>query len=465
MKRLLCLLLVSCLSFAILSGVVSASEMAVLELVPEQTVTFTVTKEEPVAEYGFTATETGVYVLYDVDGGHQTTEISVERVDLGRQTEVVAQGAGRVVFSAVAGESYRFTIQCSFKEAAMEFEFMLSKAVEPQSLTVSGSPLEEGFVGAEGSLRLAYSPANAASSVQWTSTDPNVVTVEGDANGATFRFVGAGSAEVVGISANGLEVRHPVTVLALDKLALDGTVSHTIRANGGLYAESEHDLCFIPEKTGTYVLSVSYDTSVEQYHGLRMSTGSGEGSVRGEKVLRFHGEAGQHHHIHVEFWGAYEKDVTYSFRLTAGVPAEQIRLEPDVTAGYAGTDLGVEVIWLPESSLPESLTWSVSDEAVVKVRESSMEFAIVDLIAPGTATVTATTADGKSASFQIQVYAPLALIPMEQDVATPVTLLGDSSVEVSFTPTQTGHYRFTSSVPELSANLYAESVSDAGAVL
>ena len=73
--------------------------------------------------------------------------------------------------------------------------------------------------------------------------------------------------------------------------------------------------------------------------------------------------------------------MTYSFRRTAGVPAERIRLEPDVTAGYAGTDLGVEVIWLPESSLPESLTWSVSDEAVVKVRESSMEFAIVDLLA------------------------------------------------------------------------------------
>ena len=187
MKKLLALFLVMCLSLTYMAGAVSAREMAVAELVPEVPVTFTVTQDDREVAYGFTAEESGTYVLYDVDGGHQTTQIRVERMDAERQTELVARGTGRVVFSAVAGENYLFVIDCSFKEAAMEFEFMLSKAVEPQALGISGRPLDQGFVGDESALRVEYHPANAVTQMVWSSTDPGVVTVEGDDSGVTFR--------------------------------------------------------------------------------------------------------------------------------------------------------------------------------------------------------------------------------------------------------------------------------------
>lgn len=465
MKKLLALLLALCLSLGCLTMAVSAREMAVLELEPDKSITFTVTKDEHTVEYGFTPEESGLYVFYDVDGGFQTSQIQVERVSLERQTDVVAHGTGRVSFEAEAGVNYRFTIDCSFKDAAIEYEFMLSRAVEPESIAFGGSPRDHGFVGEGGSLRLEYAPMNAASEILWTTNDPNVVTVAGDANGASYQLVGPGVAVITATAANGLVAQLHITVLALVELELDGTVEHTIAANGGVYEESEQDFCFTPGESGTYVLSVSYDETLDQYHGLQMSVGSGADSVRGEQVLRFHGEAGVTSYINVEFWGAYEKPVTYSFRLTAAVPAEQLRLEPDQVEGYVGSSVGVQAVWLPENSIPEELTWSVSDPQILQLRDTSTEYATVELLVPGTAAVTATTAGGLTDSFQITVYEAPKTIVLEQDVAASVTLLGGSSVEVSFTPEQTGHYRFTASVPELAAHLYADSVSDAGAVL
>lgn len=465
MKKLLALLLVLCLSLGCLTAAVSAREMAVLELELEKSITFTVTKDEHVVEYGFTPAEPGLYVLYDVDGGFQTSQIQVERVSLERQTEVVARGTGRVSFYAEAGANYRFTIDCSFKDAAIEYEFMLSRAVAPEAMEFGGSPRDQGFVGEDGTLRLEYAPLNAASEIVWTTSDPAVVTVEGDANGASYQLVGPGTATVTATAANGLTAQLQITVLALDELRLDETVEHTIAANGGVYEESEHDFCFTPVESGTYVLSVSYDETLDMYHGLRMSAGTGADSVHGERVLRFRGEAGVPCYINVEFWGAYEMPVTYSFRLTAAVQAEQIRLEPEQVEGYVGTSVGVQVAWQPENSLPEELTWSVSDPEILKIRDTSPEYAALDLLSPGTVTVTATTATGVTDSFQISVYTAPAPIRLEQDVSASVTLLGGSSVEVSFTPTETGYYRFTSSVPELAAHLYADNIGDGGTVL
>lgn len=465
MKKLLAFLLVLGLSLGCLTAAVSAREMAVLELEPEKSITFTVTKDEHVVEYGFTPAEAGAYVFYDVDGGFQTSQIQVQQVSLERQTTVVAQGTGRVSFNAEAGANYRFVIDCSFKDAAIEYEFMLSRAVEPEAMAFGGSPRDRGFVGEEGTLRLEYAPLNAASEIVWTTNDPAVVTVAGDANGASYQLVGPGVAVVTATAANGVVAQLHITVLALDELRLDETVEHTIAANGGVYEESEHDFCFTPEESGTYVLSVSYDETLDQYHGLRMSTGSGADSLHGERVLRFYGEAGVPCYINVEFWGAYEVPVTYAFRLTAAVAAEQIRLVPDRVEGYVGDSLGVQVVWQPENSLPEELTWSVADDTVLKLRDTSPEYGTLELLAPGTVTVTATTASGVTDSFQISVYAAPVPIRLEQDVSASVTLLGGSSVEVSFTPAQTGYYRFTASVPELAAHLYADNIGDGGTVL
>lgn len=465
MKKLWAILLVLCLSLGCLSAAVSAREMAILELEPEKSVTFTVTKDDHVVEYGFTPAEAGAYVLYDVDGGFQTSQIRVEQVSVGRQAEEVASGTGRVSFYAEAGASYRFTIDCSFKDAAIEFEFMLSKAVEPESLDFGGSPRDQGFVGEESSLRLEFAPLNAASEILWNTSDPDVVTVTGDANGAVYQLVGPGTAVVTATAANGVSAQLQITVLALSELRLDATVEHTIAANGGVYEESELDFCFTPGESGDYVLSVSYDETLDQYHGLRMSTGTGADSVHGERVLRFRGEAGVPCYINVEFWGAYELPVTYTFRLTAAVAAEQIRLVPERLEGYVGDSLGVQVAWLPENSLPETLTWSVSDPAVLQVQDASPEYAVLELLSAGTVTVTATTAGGVTESFQVTVYDAPMPIRLEQDVSASVTLLGGSSVEVSFAPEQTGYYRFTSSVPELSAHLYADNTGDGGTVL
>lgn len=465
-KKLLASILALCLMLGCLSVVAMAREMAVPEMGLDEAVRFTVTQDTHVVNYGFTAEEAGTYVLYDVDGGYQTSHLEVEQLSLEREAIFVAGGIGRVAFEAEAGSTYRFTLDCAWVEnASIEFEFVLSRASEVESIGIGDATLEQGYVGQTGELSLVYSPLDSASQIVWSTSDPNVLTVTGDQGGAEYQLVGPGTAMVIATTDDGLTAQFEVTVKDVDVLQLGKSMEYTVQANGGRYAELEHDFSFTPAESGSYALVVDHDESLDVYHDLQMSTVSGTGYVYGDEVLRFYAEAGQTCYLNVEFWGMYDQSVVYTFLVEPCVSPEQILLLPEATEGYVDSTVDVRVRWDPRNSLPEALTWICSDESIVRITDPSEEYAVLELLSPGTATITASTPGGITDSFQITVYEPPTPIALVLEQPNPVMLLGGGFVEISFTPEVTAYYRITTDAPDLDAYLYADSTNNERATL
>lgn len=78
---------------------------------------------------------------------------------------------------------------------------------------------------------------------------------------------------------------------------------------------------------------------------------------------------------------------------------------------YTGQVVTLKAQVLPEDATDKNLSWSSSDEAIVKVDASGR----VTAVAPGTASITAETVDGKSASCKITVQVPAESVKLSQE--------------------------------------------------
>ena len=204
-NRLLAMALCLCLALGYLT--VAAAAAPAEQIVPDQTVSFSVTQECFTAEYEFLPEEAGTYVFYDADGGLQE---SLVRVCLDTPDQPVAEGVGRAVFTAQAGQRYLLQVEGSPRDGeALQYEFRLGTPVAPEAITLSCTGSNTGYVGQEGRLELTFAPLNAYNSVSWSTTDPNVVSLSSD--GAAYQLVGPGKASVVATTENGLTAQNTPT--------------------------------------------------------------------------------------------------------------------------------------------------------------------------------------------------------------------------------------------------------------
>lgn len=464
--RLVTALLTMCLLLSVVGMAVLATDDRMPQLELDGIVSFSATKEAHVIYYSFTAQTDGTYVLYDIDGGVHVSYLTVYADHGGSQNMAVADGLSRVSFEAEEGVTYLLRLDCFWAEGAqIEYRFRLCAPVEVEDLSFSQATLHSGFVGSKGRVYLVYAPLGAAAPVTWTSSDPEVLTVTGDAGGAEYLLVGPGTAQITAATEDGKSASFEVTVKAVDPLELDTEFQYSLSANEGRYRESEHYFSFTPAVSGTYVLSVDLDPTLEMYHEVRLSTGSGSGSTQGGRVLQFEAQAGKPCYLKANFWGMYDRDAVYTFLVQSCVGAEKITLQPGRTAGYTGTSVDVQVLWEPEHSLHQELRWVTSDPYIVDISKVGTDYATLDLLSPGTVTISATTSDGVTDSFELTVYEAPVPIALSEGKGEPVMLLGGGAVEISFTPVKTGYYRLTCDTQELEAYLYADSTDDGDTVL
>lgn len=461
MRRWFALLLSLCLVLGAMS--VTALEQAA-QILPGETVSIQSTQQEHIQYYHFKPDTSGIYVFYDLAEGLEPSTLTV--ADAAAPDTLLAQGTGRVSFTAQAGVTYRFGVECEWVEGGtVDYSFRLTPPTQVERLSIQKATLEQGFAGDVGTLALAYTPFSSGAEISWSSTDPQVVTVTGDQNGAEYTLVGEGKADIVASTADGKTAKLSVTVKSMDVLTQELPVEHTIPANGGRYATTEHSFRFTPEVGGSYALSVQFDESLPVYHDLQMSILTGEGYVYSGDVLRFDAIAGNTYQLDVEFWGIYDEAVTYQFVVQPCVPGESISLISAKDVEYVGSSLLVQVEWNPKNSLLKELTWSSSNPNVAQITAPTWEYATVELLAPGEVVITASTEDGLLAQLPLTVYAAPALVELVESVSNPVTLLGGGYTDISFTPSATGYYRLTSDNASLGASLFADSSDKDGEVL
>lgn len=442
-RKIISALLTICLLSGCLCAAVSAEESTCPIIELDQTVTFDVTPDDHVRYYAYTAAQDGQVVLYGVGDSPEMDTLSVHSVSLDDEAfdaMKISSGYGRVEVDAVAGVTYWFRLDCWCPGTTpVTHSFRLSNPVEPEALELDYTP-GDGFLGEEGTIGLRIYPMNAGGEIVWASSDPGVVSVTGDGAGAQYRLVGEGTAIVTVTASNGCSAS--VEISAVEKTVVSSGEDKEILIAGkeGNYHSVTKTLWFTPEISDFYSFSVVYNEEQHINHNLQMTVRTADGRIYDNKNLVFRAEAGVEYAITVDFWGNYDKDARYMFSLRQCVAGEHFRLEASPDSGFKGGFLQVFVQWDAVNSRPEELTWSSSDETVASIESADYDNAKINLLTPGTATITATNGSGLSASVDVVVLDNMELIVVRPGECAEFTLPAGSSVPISFTPEQTGYY-------------------------
>ena len=261
-------------------------------------------------------------------------------------------------------------------------EFTLSPSVDKGEIYFWDDVIE-GQVGDVFGNRISRQPANYIhGDITWVSSNENIVKITNSQFSALeFEMVGPGEATITATDAHGQSASFTVIVADIDAvdIQLDTTVTGTIPAESSVYYR------FTAPETGKYIIQLDYQdgyvpiTTVE-CGGIRIA---GDGSDR----VQFSAEAGKEYIIAMENWRGTEMGL--SFRLMQAVPVQSIELGYyPLTNGFVGEELGFSVTVSPENADIESLTWESSDESVVSIGERYGLYQSVNLVGPGTATVT-----------------------------------------------------------------------------
>lgn len=266
-------------------------------------------------------------------------------------------------------------------------EFTLSPSVDKGEIYFWDDVIE-GQVGDVFGNRISRQPANYIhGDITWVSSDENIVRITNPQFSASeFEMVGPGEATITATDAYGQSASFTVIVADIDAvdIQLDSTVTGTIPAESSVYYR------FTAPKTGKYIIQLDFQdgyvpyTTVE-YGGIRIVEG-------GSDRIQFSAEADEEYIITMENW--QDMEMGLSFRLMQAVPVQSIGLDYyHSTNGFAGEARAFEVSVSPYNADIESLTWESSDESVVSLGYRYGLHQPVNLVGPGTATVTVSAPD------------------------------------------------------------------------
>jgi uncharacterized protein YjdB len=121
--------------------------------------------------------------------------------------------------------------------------------------------------------------------------------------------------------------------------------------------------------------------------------------------------AGQTYYIKTYCW-TFSNTVPYELQVAKATPATSIKLSYDTVTVYPDSgNYKMVAKFYPMPAIPETVTWSSSDLSVVQLTRANYLWGIE----PGTATVTATTKSGLSASCHVTVE-PLPTLPVGEKI-------------------------------------------------
>jgi uncharacterized protein YjdB len=256
-------------------------------------------------------------------------------------------------------------------------------------------------------LTVTYTPAEPTDkSIRWTSSDPAVAKVED----GLVTALAAGKAAIIATTANGLTAVCTVEVAA-DVIDVE---SITLNMTNAIVREGEMlrlNATVAPTNaTNQAVIWISDNEAVAKVDEY----GIVEALVPGNATITA---------------TAGGKSATCAIKVTAivveveeDVDIETLTLNLSQATIKEGAILRLEATITPANATNQAITWTSSNAAVAKVDA----YGIVEAVAPGTATITATAADGSGAVAQceVSVTALVAAENIELICEQPIMAIG-----------------------------------------
>ena len=284
---------------------------------------------------------------------------------------VTARGAGRATITARTSNGK--TATCAVTVSAS------TVAVTSVTLNQTSLYLDEGDVY---TLSATVSPSNATDrSLTWSSSDTSVATVS---NGAVTAR-GEGTATITARSSNGKTASCTVTVTeAYEEPGATAPTSIVIDSSAiTLEVDDYYELeatVFPLNATDRTVVWTTSDSSVARVSGgLVTAVGTGVATITALT--------------------SYGKSATCTVTVTApAVEVESITLDRESNWIYEDESFTLTATISPSNATDKTVTWISSDTSVATVSNG-----VVKAKTAGTATITATTANGKTATCEVYV--------------------------------------------------------------
>lgn len=273
---------------------------------------------------------------------------------------IKAVGAGTATITATAAGGAESSFEVTVKAAEVQ-----SIQFDPEAVQLT--------VGEKRSLSVSVTPENAAGQpVTWSSSDATVAAVDGK---GTVTALKAGKAEISAASANGVSGHCSVEVLpvAVTELKVTAPGSMKVGEKAKLRVQA------LPENAENVQLRYeSSDRSVAEIS----DTGEVTARAKGRVTLTVANQ---------------EVKSTVELKILP-IEAERVEISADFVSVQQGESRMLEAVVYPENAEDKSIKWSVDNGGMADIKDG--EFIGRQ---PGVVTVTATAANGKTASFEIEV--------------------------------------------------------------
>lgn len=381
------------------------------------------------AAYLYTPAESGTYLFYL---GDNTWSIGFtvykyddnEWIDRGDWANSQTGNHGNA-FALTGGTTYRIVVDNY--DSMDRFETVsIAKAVPYDNMWIEGNSV--CYVGDWAYLNLRGTPDFAMEPAQWTVSNPNVVEV---------RYTGATAIDLIGLSvgtttvtattASGKTASFELTVKEMPTIGM-GTTEVEVPAGSSL------QLGFTVPESGNYIVYRAMDVNCGLYF---QNTNSGDwnsddGAWQGVAAEL---TAGEQVFIGVENWRNY--DQTFTIAIAKAVPYEHIAFK-NAPAGFVGEETYVQITGGPGFAY-NPIQWSSSNPSVASITWGSGTGANFMCHAVGTTTITATTSNGLSVSYEMKVT-EMPTLKVGETVLLEIPFEGHT--QVLFTPAETGTYIF-----------------------
>ena len=329
-----------------------------------------------------------------------------------------------------AGETYYLEPRWNSSSSDSTYEARIVPLPAATGLTLSHQTLTKQ-IGTTISMQAHTVPLlSVVGELTWSSSNESVAAVNeyGEIN-----CLALGTAVITVTSEDGLQASCTLTVAAVPSISLNTVVDMDV-------AMGEYRHRFTAPREGWYAFE-SLNNTIDTYGTLYQEDGryiegnddSGNGS---NFRIFYYMEAGESCILSSKALNDNVTEGTYQIQVTAPPEATGVQLHYENRNGFVGENSWNGATVVPDNAVPQSMTWSSSDEAVVRVTQ----YGDLYYVGAGTAVITVTTEKGLTASFPVTVK---TVQPIQNN--SSVTLQAeDGKYRFEFIPTTTGIYRFYS---------------------